>query len=165
MRLFSKLGVSLLILGLCQTAPAQDRLLNVSVLGTASWDESQTGCTIITGYRELAVLAEADTAHTDAYLEVRNIYQPDGPTLSNDNWGRLSASEKQRLRDGIGRLPKRSEDAAIVMFANDAAVCAYGFEARPGERDGRISVQITDITGTARAASESAASSIGWLFP
>ena len=69
-----KACVGVLILGLVHSAQAQDRLLNVSVLGIASWDEPQVGCTIVNGYRELVVLAEADTSYTDAYLEVKNLY-------------------------------------------------------------------------------------------
>lgn len=152
-----------LVLGFLQSAQAQDRLLNVSVLGTASWDEPQVGCTIVNGYRELAVLAEADTSYTDAYLEVSNLYKPNDPVLRNDDWSSLTTYQKQRILDGIGRLPKRSEDAAIVMSANDAAVCAYAYEDNAGTRAGRISVQITDITGTGRAASAGTDKAIGWL--
>ncbi|MCB1713752.1 MAG: hypothetical protein KDK05_01315 [Candidatus Competibacteraceae bacterium] len=158
-----KACVGVLILGLVHSAQAQDRLLNVSVLGIASWDEPQVGCTIVNGYRELVVLAEADTSYTDAYLEVKNLYTPNGSTLSNDDWSSLTTYQKQRILDGIGRLPKRKEDAAIVMSANDAAVCAYAYEDRAGTQAGRISVQITDITGTGRAASADTDSTINWL--
>ncbi|MEZ5592005.1 MAG: hypothetical protein R3F53_15330 [Gammaproteobacteria bacterium] len=151
------------MLGLLHSAQAQDRLLNVSVLGTASWDEPQVGCTIVNGYRELVVLAEADTSYTDPYLEVNNLYKPNDAPLRNNDWGSLTTYQKQRILDGIGRLPNRSEDAAIVMSANDAAVCAYAYEDRAGTKAGRISVQITDITGTGRAASADTDSTINWL--
>ena len=139
------------------TAQAQDnRLLNVSVLGDARWDEPQVGCTIVQGQRALAVLAEAKTAHTDPYLEVRNLFDPNpsNPTiLSNDDWGVLSTAEKDMLIKGIGRLPDRSNDAAILMSATNAAVCAEGYENVDGAPAGRISVQITDITESIRSLS------------
>ena len=145
-------------------AQAQNRLLNVSVLGLASSDEPQVGCTIVNGYRELAVLAEAETSATDPYVEVRNLYDPNSPTLSNDDWGTLTTFQKQRLRAGIGRFPKRSQDAAIVMSANNAAVCAYGFDKRAGVSARLISVQITDITGTGQITKRTANKPIDWLY-
>ena len=159
-------GRCLLIWGIVTAAQAQNgSLLNVSVLGDARWDEPQVGCTIVDGFRALAVLAEAETAHTDPYLEVRNLFDPnpnDPTVLSNDDWRTLITDEKEILRNGIGRLPNRSTDAAILMTATNAAVCAEAYEDVDGAPAGRISVQITDITASIRSFSDQ--DGIRWLI-
>jgi hypothetical protein len=155
------------------SALAQERMINVSAEGEASFERALAACTIVSGYRDLAVLAEGTTSGFDAYLFAIRVDNGER-NFDNDDWlFDLSVGTQDDLITAIGREPNRDTDAGNVFCVRNLALCVYGAEARPG-RSGRVSVQINDATGVLRGNEACDALRLGtargdagpaWAFP
>lgn len=126
-------------------AHAQDRMLNISASGDVTDTKPQIACTIVQGYREFAVLAEAVTSQTDPYLFITRIDQED-EGHENDDWVDIPQSDKNILSSEL-RLPNRSTDSAILLWVSDLPICAYAYEFFIDGPAGQVNLQWNDITG------------------
>lgn len=126
-------------------AHAQDRMLNISASGDVTDTKPQIACTIVEGYREFAVLAEAVTSQTDPYLFITRIDQED-EGQENDDWVDIPQSDKNILSSEL-RLPNRSTDSAILLWVSNLPICAYAYEFFIDGPAGQVNLQWNDITG------------------
>lgn len=126
-------------------AHAQDRMLNISASGDVTPTKPQIACTIVQGYREFAVLAEAVTPQTDPYLFITRIDRED-EGYENDDWPTLPQSERSILAREV-RLPNRSTDSAILLWVSNLPICAYAYEFFLDGPAGQVNLQWNDITG------------------
>ena len=62
--------LALALLSISGVVLAQARMINISAEGEAGFGftEAQAACTIVTGYREFAILAEGTTSGFDAFI-------------------------------------------------------------------------------------------------